>query len=141
MGLACWRQPFGQHSLRCGVVIDQQHRFCGEQTEHLPGLFRRCARQSIQPPALTADAKQFFSRPQAAVDPVAASGVAVNVASGVFPQQLTFANTRHAIDHHMEVVARRAHQHGQFIQLLLPAHHTDHRWSRINGAQNPPRGR
>ena len=140
MGLACRRQPFGQHILCCGVVIDQQHRFSGEQAEHLHGLFRRCALQCVQPPALSADAKQFLGRPQAAVEPVAAPGVAVNVAAGVFPQQLTLANTRHAMDHHMAVVPRRAHQRCQFLQLRLPAHQTAHRWRGINGAQDPPRG-
>ena len=123
MGLASGGKE-GLHLLLVrGVVEQEQYRLLRQVLEHLDRLLLQRAVQPRHLQALPAEAGELLRQVQAAIDPVAAGGIAGFLAPGVFAQQFALAHPRFAVHHQPEVVARFAHACIQLRQLLIPPHH------------------
>ena len=109
MGLASGGKERLHLPFVAGVVEQQQHLLLRQVLEHLDRLLLQGALQPRHLPALTAEAGELRRQVQAAIDPVAAGGIAGFMEPAVFPQQLALAHPRFAVHHQPAVVARLAH--------------------------------
>ena len=137
MGLASGGEEGLHLPFVAGVVEQQQHLLLRQVLEHLTRLLLQGALQPRHLPALPTEAGELRRQVQAAIDPVAAGGIAGFMAPAVFPEQLALAHPRFAMHHQPAVVARLAQAGIQLRQLLLPAHHTHPLGRRCDRGEDP----
>ena len=137
MGLASGGQERLHLPFVAGVVEQQQHLLLRQVLEHLDRLLLQGALQPRHLPALTAEVGELRRQVQAAIDPVAAGGIAGFMAPAVFAQQLALAHPRFAVHHQPAVVAGLAQALIKILQLVFPAHHAYSLGWRVDGGEDP----